>query len=318
MTLLREALTRGESYERELLQAIEARLRSPEDYARYQMLLAEPLVRRMRPYLPEGQVRILEVGCGTGGISVYLASQGYRVSAVDREQYDPEALRATRDYSRAQGIALNVYLADAAELPFATGTFEAVVCSNVVEHLDDPQAALAEMHRVLVPGGVAFVDFPLFRGPYGGHIEDAIKLPWFHLLPRAWVEKELRRRGAEKDRTVFATLNRITNARFRRLLETEGFETLQFRRGHYLTHPGRKLIVSLLESVRASSGMQALRAIRAAARDFSAAQLCQFPLLLLAVPISYLPGLGEFFASGVKYVMRKPVQFPGSAGAATA
>src|SRR6185312_5957026 len=105
MTLLREALTRGESYERELLQAIEARLRSPEDYARYQMLLAEPLVRRMRPYLPEGQVRILEVGCGTGGISVYLASQGYRVSAVDREQYDPEALRATRDYSRAQGIA---------------------------------------------------------------------------------------------------------------------------------------------------------------------------------------------------------------------
>jgi SAM-dependent methyltransferase len=306
MSLLREALARDGAYERELLQAVELRLRSSEDYVRYQMLVAEPLVRRMRSLLPPGNSRILEVGCGTGGISLYLASQGFKVSAVDRQQYDSEALRAAREFSRRQGIALDIYLADAGALPFEPGTFECVVCSNVVEHLADPEAALAEIHRVLVSGGIAFVDFPLFRSPYGGHIEDSVKIPWFHLLRKAWVEGELRRRRAERDLAVFLTLSGITNGRFRRMIAKLGFEILRFDRGHYLTHPGRKLIVSLLEAARRRSPAAAWNSVREAASEFSWEELAEFPLLLAAVPLSYVPVIGEFFASGVKYVLRKP------------
>jgi SAM-dependent methyltransferase len=306
MTLLREALARSGAYERELLQAVKDRLRSPEDYIRCQMLVAEPLVRRMRPFLPPGQLRVLEVGCGTGGISLYLASQGFKVTAVDREQYEPEALRAARDFSRQQGIGIDVYLADAGALPFGEGAFDAVLCGNVVEHLDDPEAALAEIHRVLVPGGVAFVDFPLFRSPYGGHIADSVKIPWFHLLPKPWVEAVLRRRGAARERVVFLTLNGITNARFGRIVGRLGFKMLSFRRVHFVTHPGRKLIVSLLEAARHLSPARTWRAMREAASEFSAVELAQFPLLLLAVPLAYVPGLGEFFAAGVGYALRKP------------
>ena len=307
MTLLREALARGESYERELLEAIKARLGSPEDYVRYQMLVAEPLARRMRPFLPPGQPQILEVGCGTGGISLYLASQGFNVTAVDREQYDHRALHAAREYSRKQGIALAIYLADAGALPFGGEGFDCVVCCNVVEHLDDPEAALAEVHRVLRPGGIAFVEFPLFRSPYGGHIDDCIKVPWFHLLPKQRVQAELRRRGGEKDFEVFRTLSGITNRRFRGIAANLGFETIQFRWGHYLTDPGRKLLVSLLQSVRSVSPVGGWRAVRAAASEFSAVEFAQFLLLAVTAPLSYLPGAGEFFASGVKYVLRKPL-----------
>jgi SAM-dependent methyltransferase len=305
MTLYRDVAARTASYERELLEATRARLRSPEDYIRCQMLIAEPLVRRMRPFLPAGRARILEVGCGTGGMSLYLATQGFEVTAIDREQYDPEALEAAREFSRRENIRLNVYLADGAALPFREGSYEAVVCGNVVEHLEDPHAALAEIYRVLVPGGVAFVDFPLFRSPYGGHITDVVRIPWFHLLPKRWVEAELKRRGAERERAVFLTLNGITSARFRRIVDQLGFEVLSLRRAHYVTHPGRKLLISLLEAARHGSMTRAWRAAREAASDFSAVELLQFPLLLLTVPLSYIPAVGEYFAAGVGYTLRK-------------
>ena len=156
-----------QEYERALFDAVQARLRSPEDYVRYQMLVAEPLLRRMRPFLADGPVHLLEVGCGTGGVSLYLASQGFRVAAVDRQQYDSDALPAARRFAVTHKIGLNLAQADAAALPFDPDSFDCVVCSNVVEHLDDPDGALGEIHRVLKPGGLAFVDFPLFRSTYG-------------------------------------------------------------------------------------------------------------------------------------------------------
>lgn len=311
-TLLREVRARvsaaaiNEAYERERLEATALRGQSPQDYIRYQMLAAESLVGRMRPFLPPGQLRVLEVGCGTGGISLYLASQGFKVIAVDRQQYEAEAVRTAREFSREHRIPLDVSLADGAALPLGSATIDCVVCSNVVEHLDDPERTLAEMLRVLVPGGLAFVDFPLFLNVYGGHIDDSIRVPWFHLLPAAWVEAALRRRQAERDRCVFLTLNRITNARFRRIARRLGFETVHFGRAHYLTHPGRKFVVSLLASWQRRSPARAWRALREAVSDFSSVELGQFPLLLLSVPLAYVPGVSEFFTSGVRYVLRKP------------
>jgi hypothetical protein len=145
----------------------------------------------------------------------------------------------------------------------------------------------------------------LFHSPYGGHISDVVKIPWFHLLPKRWVEAELQRRGAERERAVFLTLNGITSARFRRIVDQLGFEVLSLRRAHYVTHPGRKLLISLLEAARHGSMTRAWRAAREAASDFSAVELLQFPLLLLTVPLSYIPAVGEYFAAGVGYTLRK-------------
>ncbi|HZQ81028.1 MAG TPA: class I SAM-dependent methyltransferase [Gaiellaceae bacterium] len=86
--------------------------------------------------------RVLDVGCGDGRLpSLYAAPE---VVVVDSS---PDAV------DRAAERGLDAQLADATELPFEDGSFDAVTCSHMLYHLPDPDAALAEFVRVLRPGG---------------------------------------------------------------------------------------------------------------------------------------------------------------------
>ncbi len=100
--------------------------------------------------LKEG--RVLEIGCGRGAFTSKL------------RRNDLIALDVNRDflvYCRAKPECAHASFlqADAHRLPFASGRFDAVVLLEVLMHLQDPIAALAEVGRVLRPGGVAFVTF---------------------------------------------------------------------------------------------------------------------------------------------------------------
>jgi SAM-dependent methyltransferase len=86
--------------------------------------------------------RILDVGCGDGRIPSTYA--GADVVCVDSSEAAVAA---------ARGRGLEVVQADARELPFAEGSFDAVTCNHALYHLDDPGQALAEFVRVLRPGG---------------------------------------------------------------------------------------------------------------------------------------------------------------------
>ncbi len=101
---------------------------------------------------------ILEVGTGVGGNLALLAAHGPAVG-VD------VALAALRS-ARATAPVL---AGDAARLPFADATFGAAVCTEVLEHVDEPAAALAELARVLRPGAIAFVTTPNYSNPVGVH-----------------------------------------------------------------------------------------------------------------------------------------------------
>ena len=88
--------------------------------------------------------RVLDLGCGRGGVMERLHPQAGFVAGLDPD------LGSLREH-RAPPLALACGLAKA--LPYADGSFDLVCCSWVLEHLPEPERAFAEVTRVLIPGG---------------------------------------------------------------------------------------------------------------------------------------------------------------------
>lgn len=108
-------------------------------YASYKSRLRELL-------MPQPGSRYLDVGAGTGRAAMQLAAEyGVDVVALDR------SARMAR-LTASRGLP-HVVMADAHHLPFAAGAFDGVSADRVLQHLDDPEAALDELVRVLRAGG---------------------------------------------------------------------------------------------------------------------------------------------------------------------
>ncbi|MFM9373720.1 class I SAM-dependent methyltransferase [Streptomyces sp. Da 82-17] len=101
---------------------------------------------------------VLDCACGIGTQALGLAGRGHRVTGTDLSPR--AAARASREAAR-RTVPLRTAAADMRQLPFDSGQFDVVVCAdNSLPHLltaDDVHAALAEMHRVLRPGGLLLV-----------------------------------------------------------------------------------------------------------------------------------------------------------------
>jgi len=102
-------------------------------------------------------LKVLEIGCGAGGHSALFALKGARVTAVD---LTADRVRSTAAKFRLLGdlatgcVAMQ---ADAERLPFADGTFDIVYSNGVLHHTADTERAIAEVRRVLKPGGRAAI-----------------------------------------------------------------------------------------------------------------------------------------------------------------
>jgi ubiquinone/menaquinone biosynthesis C-methylase UbiE len=96
--------------------------------------------------------RVLEVGCGAGHLLERLPAG----RAVGLDLAESLLARAARRLGHRAALAQG----DAGALPFATGAFDRVYCSEVLEHIVDPAAAVREIGRVLRPGGVAVLSVP--------------------------------------------------------------------------------------------------------------------------------------------------------------
>jgi len=97
-------------------------------------------------------LRLLDVGCGPGTITVDLATRVARVTAVE---VTDEALQLARTQARSAGREnVDFAVADVHALDFPDGTFDVVHAHQVLQHLADPERALREMRRVCRPGGI--------------------------------------------------------------------------------------------------------------------------------------------------------------------
>lgn len=108
--------------------------------------------------------RLLDVGCGSGALAPYLANMGFDYWAIDASSRMVEEGRAA--FARAE--ASLVGLGEVGHLPFADDSFDVAVCIAVIVWVSDVEQALAELSRVVRPGGTVLLSFaPNLWSPYG-------------------------------------------------------------------------------------------------------------------------------------------------------
>jgi len=98
-----------------------------------------------------GCKRILDAGCGNGRYSRFLLRHADPDALITAFDYSQGMLERARDRLRTDRVTQAA--ADLTRLPYADGTFDAVVCGWVLEHLPDPRPGLQELARVMQPGG---------------------------------------------------------------------------------------------------------------------------------------------------------------------
>jgi ubiquinone/menaquinone biosynthesis C-methylase UbiE len=129
------------------------------------------LIRRIRAVAGDQPVRVLDVGCGTGVFAsrIRTALPSARVFGVDL--VSDMLAKGTRRWKFHQGHVFPVQ-GDSEHLPFATGSFDFVTCANSFHHYPNQERAVAEMHRVLRPGGRLLIIDGYRDAPWGWFIYD--------------------------------------------------------------------------------------------------------------------------------------------------
>ncbi|HEX2851848.1 MAG TPA: class I SAM-dependent methyltransferase [Opitutaceae bacterium] len=108
---------------------------------------------------------VLDAGCGTGGLILRMQSRhpqwGY--SGID---FMPLACELAR---KRCGPAVDIREASVTALPFADGSFDAVVSADVICQVENPEVAVAEFFRVLRPGGIVLINVPAYMWMWSYH-----------------------------------------------------------------------------------------------------------------------------------------------------
>lgn len=117
-------------------------------------------LRLLRKYVNADRPRVLDLGCGTGVVLRELSSWA-RPVGLDMSE---KAL----GYCRQRNLR-DLVQGDGEKLPFADGTFDAIIGLDIFEHIADDRSAFREACRVLRPGGALVLSVPAFKFLWGPH-----------------------------------------------------------------------------------------------------------------------------------------------------
>jgi SAM-dependent methyltransferase len=166
--------------ERAIKAHADLRFRSEYDYALFEYYRSAKVIRFLdRAGVAMGG-RVLDAGCGGGGMPLSLAEEAQLVVGIDpAERFQDAGVRLGRE----RGLTnLHFALADGMYLPFGAGTFDLVLSHAVIEHVADAPLYLRECARVLAEGGRMYLSTAPYLSFAGAHLP-RLKVPVpLHLL----------------------------------------------------------------------------------------------------------------------------------------
>ncbi len=113
----------------------------------------DQMIERQR--LTASGLRVLDVGCGGGLLAEELARRGCLVTGIDQSA---RSIATARSHAALGGLPIAYDVGPGETLPYPDGAFDVVTCVDVLEHVEDVDAVIAEIARVLRPGGIFLYD----------------------------------------------------------------------------------------------------------------------------------------------------------------
>jgi 2-polyprenyl-6-hydroxyphenyl methylase/3-demethylubiquinone-9 3-methyltransferase len=101
------------------------------------------------------QVRLLDVGCGGGVLTEEFARVGCQAAGIDISSH---SIAIAQAHARQNGLSIDYRVGSATDLPFEPESFDVVSCCDVLEHIHEWRNVVAEVGRVLTPGGLFLFD----------------------------------------------------------------------------------------------------------------------------------------------------------------
>src|SRR5688500_2833521 len=169
------------------------------DAAAFYTALAGDSVAQLGAYAPLDGATMLDVGGGPGYFRTAFEAAGATYLALDAD---------VGELSGSGGLAGSTVVGDGMRLPFRDGGVDVCYSSNVLEHVPEPWRMAGEMVRVTKPGGIVFLSYTVWWGPWGGH-ETA---PWHYLGGARARRRYVRRHGREPKNRYGESLFAVTVA----------------------------------------------------------------------------------------------------------
>ena len=162
--------------------------------AREKIIMTQIKLMQTKNNLPKENLKILNIGCGTGRSSEYLSQFG-EVTSLEYDKFCCEFTTAK--------TGLKIINGSITELPFSDNEFDLVCAFDVIEHVEDHKKGVEEMKRVCKNNGINLITVPAFMNLWGEHDEINHHFRRYSLLEIKNLYKDATGNGSELFSTYF-------------------------------------------------------------------------------------------------------------------
>ena len=154
------------------------------DHGLRDSLVLEAWTELLKTWIPAANATILDIGCGTGSLSVILARLGHTVTGID---LSPSMISLARTKAAAYGLEIEFHIMDASHVQFAEHQFDMILCRHLLWALSEPEQVLQRWIKLLKPGGRLILIEGYWRTGAGLHAEEITEM-----LPSSFINISVR------------------------------------------------------------------------------------------------------------------------------